>query len=123
MIGLEIDLSHFEENQSRLERHGAFKQNRPEVHAYDQLVSGYDRLRSILKGRTLDIVIDDGYHSIDAIVTTWRSVEPFLSPRFVYLIEDYAGLLKVCGKEFASYDCHAFGMLTVVSRGVAASAS
>jgi hypothetical protein len=68
-------------------------------------------------------VIDDGCHSVDAIVTTWRSVEPFLSPRFVYLIEDYAGPLKVCGKEFASYDCHAFGMLTVVSRGLAANPS
>ena len=68
-------------------------------------------------------MIDDGLHSTESIITTWRSVEPFLSPRFVYLIEDYAGLLDVCGKELASYDRRAFGMLTVVSRGLSVSAA
>ena len=37
-----------------------------------------------------------GTPGTESIITTWRSVEPFLSPRFVYLIEDYAGLLDVC---------------------------
>jgi len=106
VIGLDIDLSHFEENRSTLERRGAFQQNEPELHEYDQLVSGHGCLRQILNGKTLDIVIDDGLHSTESIITTWRSVEPFLSSRFV------------SGKEFASYDYRAFGMLTVVSRAV-----
>ena len=40
VIGLDIDLGHFEENRSRLARRGAFKQNRPELHEYDQLICG-----------------------------------------------------------------------------------
>jgi hypothetical protein len=123
VIGLDIDIGHFEEHRSTLERRGTFRQNKPELHEYDQLVSGQDRLRQILKGSTPDVVIDDGLHSTESIITTWRSVEPFLSRRFVYLIEDYAGLLDVCGKEFASYDCRAFGMLMVVSRGLSVSAA
>ena len=102
----------------RLSDAAAFKRNRPELHEYDQLAPGHDRLQRILKGRMLDVVIDDGLHSIDSIITTRRSVEPFLSSRCVYLIEDYAGLLDACGKEFASYDCRAIGMLTIVSRGL-----
>jgi hypothetical protein len=118
VIGFDIDLSHIEQNRSTLERRGAFQRNQPELHEYDQLVAGRDRLERILNGRTLDIVIDDGLHSKDSIITTWRSVEPLLSPRFGYLIEDYPGLLDTCSPEFASYDCRAFDMLTVVSRGV-----
>jgi hypothetical protein len=60
VIGLDIDIGHFEEHRSTLERRGTFRQNKPELHEYDQLVSGQDRLRQILKGSTLDVVIDDG---------------------------------------------------------------
>ena len=74
VIGLDIDVGYFLENKSTLERRGAFTQNKPEVHEYDQLVSGRDRLQQILKGSTLDVVIDDGLHSTESIITTWRSV-------------------------------------------------
>ncbi len=115
VLGLDIDLSHFYSNQNALERRGAFKFNKPQVHEYDQLGPGEGRLRSILGDDMLDIVIDDGLHSIDSIMTTWRSAKPFLSPRFVYIIEDYAGLLEVVGSEFEGYDYRAFGILTVIS--------
>lgn len=72
----------------------------------------------ILGGQTLDVVIDDGLHSTDSIITTWRSVAPHLSPRFVYFVEDYEGLLDVCGTEFTRCDCRTFGMMTVISSGV-----
>lgn len=117
VIGFDIDLDHFADNRAALLKRGAFKHNQPEAHEYDQLVSGSERLRQILGDATLDVVIDDGLHSTESIIRTWRAVEPFLSPRFVYLIEDYADLLDVCGSEFGSFDCRAFGMLTVVSRG------
>ena len=67
-------------------------------------------------------MIDDGLHStrVDHHDMAFGRAVP-LPTRFVYLIEDYAGLLDVCGKEFASYDCCAFGMLTVVSRGLSMS--
>lgn len=118
VMGLDIDLGHFESNRAALEQRGAFKRNKPELHEYDQLISGEGRLRQILGGRTLDIVIDDGLHSPESIITTWRSTLPLLSPRFAYIIEDYAGLIDEMGQEFNGYDCRPFGMLTVISRGL-----
>ena len=117
VLGFDIDLGHFRSNEGRLRRLGAFRRL-PEVHEYDQLVDGSAVLANILGGRSLDVVIDDGLHSLDSILTTWRSVRPHLSRRFVYFIEDYPGLLERCGSEFAGFDCHAEGMMTVISAGV-----
>lgn len=118
VIGFDIDLSHCEENRATLQRRGAFKHTPPELHEYDQLIDNRQRLGEVLGGQTLDVVIDDGLHSTESIVTTWRSVAPHLSRRFVYFIEDYDGLLDQCSGEFAQFDCCAFGKMTVISRGI-----
>ncbi len=117
VIGFDIDLGHFNANRASLVMRGAFKYNRPEVHEYDQLVDGHQRLEQILNSTMLDIVIDDGLHTAESIITTWRSTKPFLSQRFVYIIEDYPQLLDACRGEFEPYDCRSLGMLTVVSQG------
>lgn len=118
VIGFDIDLDHFEENRATLLKRGAFKACKPELHEYDQLLVGGEQLGRLLQGKTLDIVIDDGLHSTESIVTTWRSVRPYLSERFVYFIEDYGRLLDVCGSEFDGCNTRAVGMMTVVSRGI-----
>lgn len=118
VLGFDIDLSHFKENRSRLVQRGAFKRTTPEVHEYDQLVDGSAVLGDILKGARLDVVIDDGLHSIDAIVKTWRSVRPHLADRFVYFIEDYDDFPRHVGSEFDGFEVTAGGLMTVVSRGV-----
>lgn len=118
VIGFDIDLGHFEDNRATLIKRGAFKAGKPELHEYDQLLDGNGQLGRLLGGKTFDIVIDDGLHSTESIVTTWHSVRPHLSERFVYFIEDYEGLLDVCGAEFEGYDTTAAGMMTVVSRGI-----
>jgi hypothetical protein len=118
VLGFDIDLSHFEANRTDLARRGAFKANLPEVHEYDQLVESSEKLSQILHGQTLDIVIDDGLHSVEAIVHTWRSVKPHLSSRFVYFIEDYGGLLDQCDSEFEGFDRRPYGQMTVVSTNI-----
>ena len=118
ILGFDIDPSHFHGNRKALERRGAFTKGTPEVHEYDQLSAGEAILNRVLQGQTLDIVIDDGLHSMEAILNTWRSVKPHLSSRFVYFIEDYANLLDSCVDEFAGYDACAFGLMTVISAGV-----
>jgi len=117
MLGFDIDLSHFEENRPRLVRRGAFKCTTPEVHEYDQLVDGSGLLGEILRGAKLDVVIDDGLHSVDAIVKTWRSVRPHLAHRFVYFIEDFENLPQHVGSEFGGFEVTTDGMMTVVGRG------
>jgi hypothetical protein len=118
VLGLDIDPAHFEANRMDLLRRGAFQKNSPEVFSYDQLIDGTGRLTEILRGETLDIVIDDGLHSVNSIVTTWRSVRPHLSSSFVYFIEDYPGLLERCGAEFSGFESASFGMMTVISAGI-----
>lgn len=119
VLGFDIDLGHFEENFADLKRRGAFTRNQPELCEYDQLAESPASLSKLLNGQRLDVVIDDGLHSIDAIVTTWRAVAPYLSSRSVYFIEDYPDLLAACGDEFSGFDCRSFGLMTVVSRGLA----
>jgi hypothetical protein len=118
IIGFDIDLGHFEDNRAALLKRGAFQARQPEVFEYDQLLHGSEKLGLLLGGDKFDIVIDDGLHSVESIVTTWRSIRPHLSERFVFFIEDYAGLLDICGAEFDGCDTYAFGLMTVVSRGV-----
>jgi hypothetical protein len=118
VLGFDIDLGHFAENRAALERRGAFGRNSPEVCEFDQLAPDPARLKADLGGSNLDIVIDDGLHSTEAIISNWRAVKPHLAQRCVYFVEDYAGLLDVCGDEFAGFDADAFGMMTVVSRGL-----
>ncbi len=115
VLGFDIDLTHFEENLPRLVQRGAFKRTTPELHEYDQLVESSQQLGTILKGAKLDVVIDDGLHSVDAIVKTWRSVRPHLAGRFVYFIEDYDGLLSAVGSQFEGFKTASDGMMTVVS--------
>ncbi len=118
VLGFDIDLAYFNANRARLIRRGAFARNSPEVQEYDQLADGSNKLASILAGKTLDIVIDDGLHSLDAIVRTWWSVRPHLSQCFVYFIEDHDGLLDQCRAEFSGFDCRSSGMMTVICAGV-----
>lgn len=118
VIGFDIDLSHFEDNRKSLLERGAFRKRQPVLCEYDQLVTGRPKIEKALNGRTLDVVIDDGLHSLDSILMTWRSVKPFLSDNFVYFVEDYEGLLDACGGEFSECSCYSDGMLTVISRGL-----
>ncbi len=118
IVGLDIDPSHFDHNMPSLLRRGAFTNNQPSVHKYDQLVDGTDILADILGGVKLNIVIDGGLHSLEAISLTFRSVQPHLAERFVYFIEDYAGLLEQCGDLFKGYNARAYGLMTVISAGL-----
>lgn len=118
VLGFDIDLSHFEENRPRLIQRRAFQRTTPEVHEYDQLVDGAGVLGGILKSDSLDVVIDDGHHTVDAIVKTWRSVRPHLSDQFVYFVEDFDNLPQHVGSAFDGFEVTADGLITVVSRGV-----
>jgi hypothetical protein len=118
IIGFDIDLGHFEDNRAMLVKRGAFLECQPELYEYDQLVDGRQQLAELLGSKTFDVVIDDGLHTTESIVKTWRSVRPYLAKRCVFFIEDYAGLLDECGREFDGYETHSIGMMTVVSRGI-----
>lgn len=88
IIGLDIDLSNTQENIPRLKTLGAFQNKAPELHIFDQLEHGAERMAEILNGRSVDIFIDDGLHSDESILNTARAIFPHLSDEFVGFIED-----------------------------------
>ena len=97
IIGLDIDLSHFNDNRSVLESLGAFQKNTVEVYEWDQFSNTSDDLEVIVSGERVDIVIDDGCHFDDAISRTITAMCPYLADGFVYFIEDnkrYCGIFK-----------------------------
>lgn len=114
IVGLDIDLSHFLSNKPELERRGAFSKNSPEIHQFDQLIDGSEVVKKIMRGATIDIVIDDGLHSFEAIRETWLAIKPNLSQSFVYFVEDYPGLIDEAGDLFSGCECTSYGNITVI---------
>lgn len=90
IIGLDIDLRNFEANRSALEAAGAFSNNRPELHEFDQLDLGKAAriLKNVLGCTKVDVAIDDGHHSIESIKITYEALLPHMAEQFVYFIED-----------------------------------
>lgn len=88
IIGLDIDLGHIQNNMSYLKDKGAFQNYEPELYLFDQFEDNQKLIKDFLKGATIDVFIDDGFHSVESILTTITSVLPHLSKDFVYIIED-----------------------------------
>ena len=75
-------------NLQFLKDKGAFQHKAPELYEYDQFADNQEKINEILKGRTIDIAIDDGHHSDSSITNTLDTLMPHLSKQFVYFIED-----------------------------------
>ncbi len=90
VIGLDIDLTNFQMNRGALEAAGAFAANTPEVYTFDQLDSGQaSRIVAEVLGSTrVDVLIDDGMHSMESIKNTLHVMLPHLARPFIYFIED-----------------------------------
>jgi hypothetical protein len=116
VIGLDIDPDHFRSNVPDLEARGAFGRNAPEVHVFDQLQDGQDRMGEILAGAKADIVIDDGLHTEAAILNTLRAVEPYLAERFVYFVEDNDTVAPVIASSFPHLVVESLGLMTILTR-------
>ncbi|MCF7910858.1 hypothetical protein K9L16_04255 [Candidatus Pacearchaeota archaeon] len=88
IIGLDIDLSHFNDNKENLKLLGAFKKNNVEIYEFDQFLNNQEYLKTILKKDKVNILIDDGFHSDNSILTTLNSFKSHLAKESVCFIED-----------------------------------
>lgn len=115
VIGMDIDLENFRANLLELERLGAFSKTRPELHEFNQLDLGMARqaLAAALGDERLDIVIDDGCHSIESIEITFQAVQPHLSSEFVYFIEDNFDTYDRLAKRYPNYNWASRGEITI----------
>jgi len=107
IIGFDIDLSHTKSNMDFLTSRGAFENNKPELYEFDQFKDNREMVGKILNGNKIDVLIDDGFHSVESILTTIKSVLPYLSEKFIYIIEDneevHDHLKKLYPKYFIDY--------------------
>ena len=115
IIGLDIDLSHFNSNLGRLIDLGAFKARNHEVHAFDGFVDNTGLLADILRANSVDIAIDDASHVSDAILTTFESVRPFLAEDFLYVIEDNRRVHLELARKYPQFRIDNFRALTMVT--------
>lgn len=118
IIGLDIDLAHFQGNLPHLRELGAFTHGEPEVYEFDQFQDNSIELAEILRGYTADIVVDDGLHSVETILGTLRNMLPFMSERFLYFVEDHRTVHREIVAAHPELNVENFGEMTVISRGL-----
>ena len=115
IIGLDIDLTHFESNLGRLMRSGAFKAENYEVHLFDGFVDNVGYLAQLLQGDTVDIVIDDASHADESILATFDSIRVGLAKNFVYFVEDNKTVHSELNRRYPQYRVESFGEMTIVT--------
>ena len=117
IIGLDIDLSNFDNNYNNLVSLGAFKANVPEVYLYDGFVDNRNHLKNLLNGDQIDIFIDDASHNSNSILTTFHSVKCYLAENFVYVVEDNRDIAANFRDQYPeySYFVSGCGQLTIIT--------
>jgi predicted O-methyltransferase YrrM len=88
VVGLDLDFERFKEHRQTLVARGAFTYNQPILHEWDAYGDDTDFLAD-LPG--IDLFIDDGPHTADAIRNTVRLIGPLMNPGSVYVVEDFPG--------------------------------
>jgi len=116
IMGFDIDLSHINNNRTHLEKKGAFSKNNPELFEYDQFLNNDAMLHDILKGRKVDVCVDDGLHTDETVLMTLKSFYPHLSKNFVYFIEDNSTVHNQIRDSYDDLNVDAFGELTILTR-------
>lgn len=131
IIGLDIDLTHFKNNESFLRERGAFAKKEPRLFQFDQLdprlpseliklllkrgsTSGKDAGDTVHCG-ALDLYIDDGLHQDIPILNTLIALRSYLKDSCVCFIEDNAAVSTAL-KAFCPYfEVDSQDALTVLS--------
>lgn len=114
VIGLDLDPGIFLANKENLIEMGAFKKNDPEIHYFDQFEDNRLSLEDVLQGDVVDVVIDDGAHTEEAILKTASSIQPYLSDEFLYFVEDFGNLGVIFEERFAGFSSSFNDGMTVV---------
>lgn len=121
IIGLDIDLSHIQENMSALQARGAFMHTAPELYEFDQYLENRALMEKVLQGDRLDIIIDDGMHYNEAIIATVNSLQPFFADDFLYIIEDNATVHHQLRSLYPDYIIDNRGEITLMRNTVSIS--
>ena len=114
VYGFDIDLSHVNGNMNNLLNRGAFKNKNLYLFEFDQFKDNAEYVKEILKGKKIDVVIDDGFHSNESIIKTLESLMPSLSNKFVYFIEDNFEVYDLVKNKISNSRTYNYNNLTVI---------
>lgn len=115
VIGLDVDVSHFNENCADLRKRGAFRKNAPIVYDYDELApDNATRLRSILNGDRIDVCIDDALHYDAAILKAMRDLMPFMGVGGTYFVEDNFKVHEQISRLYPHLEVQSIEEMTVI---------
>jgi hypothetical protein len=90
IVGLDLDFERFYEHLPALLSAGAFRVRSPRLVEFDAY-GPVTPLVDALGGLTIDLFVDDGPHTEDAIVRMVKQVGPLMSGDGLYVIEDFPG--------------------------------
>lgn len=97
VVGLDVDLSRFEEHKHVLLERGAFRRNVPDLHTFDAYSPELGDMEFLYP---IDLFVDDGPHTPDAVENVLRLFGPQMNARGVYVIEDFLGGGDLLAKAF-----------------------
>ena len=88
LFGLDLELGRYRAHLPKLQARGAFPDQLPTVAEWDAYRPDVTVLEELLGGRPIDVFVDDGPHTPDAIRTVAEAVRPLMADRCVYIVED-----------------------------------
>lgn len=108
VIGLDLDFDRFEANWPALVGQGAFARSSPDLRTFDAY---QPRLGNLSDVSGIDLFVDDGPHTADAIRNVLRLVGPLMADGGVYVVEDFRGAADLLAREFPDAEIVGAGML------------
>lgn len=92
IVGIDIDLEPYRENEDGLKKHGAFKNDNVSVIEQDVTKNSFgDVVKSI---KNMDIIIDDALHQAEAQYNNFKLLFHKLNKGGIYVIEDVVDPIK-----------------------------
>ncbi len=116
IIGLDLDLSYFQENMSSLRELGAFTVRTPELLEFDQFKDNSHTVKALLGESRIDICIDDGMHTQETIINTLNTLLPYMAEEFVYFVEDNPDVHSIICSNYPDLHIDNYNELTVITR-------
>lgn len=117
LVGIDLRRDLFDANMINLVGLGAFQRGIPHVLEVDAYRPDADTLSALSSLGPVDVVIDDGPHTFDAIERMARALRPYLAENFVDIIEDNPGCRRIITNVFAGHArTRSFDGLVIVER-------
>ena len=101
LFGIDFTFDPYLANLPKLLSLGAFARTSPQIYLMDVREPDIAKLQGLSAcAGSIDLVIDDGPHTHEAIECMARALSPYLSPEFLYIIEDNPGCLSTARRLF-----------------------